>query len=509
MKRTIKRYSREINQAKWQQVCQLAKLCRAEKNTHLNYYNKDQHYAGERGDRPHRDALVKEHYVPATHLQARQWKMTLKAAYEAVDKNWCALAVDLKPMIARHKGSWMNAEMHYAYWLTYSGQRLAELVDGKAPMPEQFSVSVPERKRVQNYLRRVIRRKRGQRPVAKLARSITLDANMYSLVENPDKTQYFKIMSLAPRQQIVIPLTGYSHFDGNIKVVLDYAKHRVEVHITGELTAVENDSTTVVALDAGVSEVFMDETHTAYEPTFGKTIQKTSDALNQTMKARNKSHALKKVSSQHKARRIAKYNLGKIKLRERKRKAQQRIQQQISQAIRQVVEGRKPGIIVTEKLDIRGKAKSKGMSRLVSYWMRGSLKKRMSFMALAEGFCHQQVNPAYSSQMCPTCLFVHKDNRNGDIFHCLNCGHTDYSDRVAATNLLARYYDHDITVFTPKAVVKSILQARFIASLETLNKGTFPGRTGVESKLHQSETPLPNPYIVNGRGTEMSCLSTF
>ena len=77
---------------------------------------------------------------------------------------------------------------------------------------------------------------------------------------------------------------------------------------------------------------------------------------------------------------------------------------------------RKPAMIVTESLDIRGKAKSKEMSRLVSYWMRGSLKERLDFLALVEGFRHKQVNPAYTSQMCPTCLFVHKDNRRGDIF---------------------------------------------------------------------------------------------
>ena len=121
---------------------------------------------------------------------------------------------------------------------------------------------------------------------------------------------------------------------------------------------------------------------------------------------------------------------------------------------------------MTERLDIRGKAKSKGMSRLVNYRMRRSLKERLDFLALAEGFCHKQVNPAYTSQMCPSCLFVHKNNRVGDIFKCLHCGHTDLADRVAAINLLARYYDTDITIYTLKSVVWSILQSRFIASLQ-------------------------------------------
>jgi len=409
--------------------------------------------------------------------------------------------------------------MHYAYWLTYSGKRLAELIAEKAPSPEHFEVTKEERKKVSNYIRRVVRRKRGLRSVASKSRSFELDTNMYSVFENNlrngNQSQFIKIMSTIPRKMVVVPLTGYTKFSGTIKIILDFYKHRIEVHTTNELTPTENKFDTIIPLDAGISEVFMDELGTAYEPTFGKTVGKVSKQLNKTMKARNKSNALKKTSSKHKAHRIAKFNLGKNKLRDRKRKAQVRIKQQISHAIHQVVKERKPGIIVTERLDIRGKAKSKGMSRLVSYWMRGSLKERLDFLALAEGFCHKQVNPAYTSQMCPICLFVHKDNRKGDIFHCLNCGHTDHADRVAAINLLARYYDTEITVYTPKQAVLSILQRRFAASLEKSNglteevpvELTVSGRTDTDRLLCQSETPSSKSD--NGRGTEMSCLTMF
>jgi IS605 OrfB family transposase len=342
---------------------------------------------------------------------------------------------------------------------------------------------------------------------------------MYSVFEKKqsegNKVQFIKVMSTIPRKMVIIPLTGYSRFSGTIRIILDFHKQQIELHTTNELRPIENQVNTVIPLDAGISEVFMDELGNAYEPTFGKTLGKVSKQLNKTMKARNKSYALKKTSSKHKAHRIAKFNLGKNKLRDRKRKAQVRIKQQISHSIHQVVRERKPATIVTERLDIRGKAKSKGMSRLVSYWMRGSLKERLSFLALAEGFCHKQVNPAYTSQMCPTCLFVHKGNRAGDIFHCLNCGHTDHADRIAAINLFARYYDPEITVYTPKSAVFSILQRRFAAPLEriaasaseALGETTVSGRTDTDRLLCQSETPLSK--LNNGHGTEMSCLMTF
>jgi Putative transposase DNA-binding domain. len=40
----------------------------------------------------------------------------------------------------------------------------------------------------------------------------------------------------------------------------------------------------------------------------------------------------------------------------------------------------------------------------------------------AEGFRHEQVNPAYGSQTCIRCGFVDAGNRNGDRFKCLHCG---------------------------------------------------------------------------------------
>lgn len=492
MKRTVKRYSLKINGGKWQQLCHIAHLYRDEKNFHLQHYNQDENFSGEKDERKFRDILVGQKYKSATKLQARQWKIAQKNAFETVEKNWCALSVELKPLIAKHKGVWSDAEMHYAYWLVYSDKRLASLISDAAPEPDNFELMFGEKKRVRNYLRRIVRRKRGNRPVAKLTRSFTLDADMYSVVEkigwDKKKKQFLEIMSLTPRKRIVIPLTGYTNITGNIPIVLDFFKQRAEVHVTYTLELQKIDpQKPIIAVDAGVSEVFMDESGNAYEPTFGKTFSKASKQLNKTGKSRNAAYVLRNKSSKHKAHRIQKNNLGKEKLRDRKRKAKIRIEQQISHAIHQVVDVYPPSMIITEHLDIRGKAQSKGMSRLVSYWMRGSLKERFDFMALVERFHHEQVNPAYTSQMCPICLFVHKKNRKGDIFQCLHCGHRDYADRVAAINLKARYYDSEITIYTPKSVVKSILLRRFIASLEKLARPpemvdglTVSGRTDMD-----------------------------
>ena len=95
-------------------------------------------------------------------------------------------------------------------------------------------------------------------------------------------------------------------------------------------------------------------------------------------------------------------------------------------------------------------------SRLSS-WLKSSLKERLSFKALVKGFDHQQVNPAYTSQICPDCDFVDASNRcsrNKDKFVCRHCKIEGDSDVFAAINLKARYADSDITRYTPIVKLK-------------------------------------------------------
>ena len=158
------------------------------------------------------------------------------------------------------------------------------------------------------------------------------------------------------------------------------------------------------------------------------------------------------------------------------------------------------------------------MARQVSLWPRGVLQERTEFKASAAGCRREQVNPAYSSQLCPQCSFVNGKNRTGDTFQCLNCGHADDADRVAAQNLKSRRTDPDITLWTPKERVFEILTGRFTAALETsseqlavaaLDEGTVLGQTpalvdipaGAQLPLFawaESETPREIPPVPSG-----------
>ena len=134
--------------------------------------------------------------------------------------------------------------------------------------------------------------------------------------------------------------------------------------------------------------------------------------------------------------------------------------------------------------------------------VRGKIRDRIAFKALAEGFRHEQVNPAYGSQTCPSCDFVDKENRKNDLFMCLNCGHGNQSDRVAALNYAERYSDREIGRHTPYRQVKTILLDRFHRRLETDQTVTVPGRTldTVQRGVHPTlSNVFAKPGVSNSR----------
>lgn len=471
--RTIRRVSARLNRGKVEQLQAIARAYAAEKQQHLEYYHQDAYFAGCANERKRRDELVKARYQNRHRLRARMWKMAQKDAYEVIRKSWASLAQELRPRIAAHEGQWSEEQQIYAYWLLRSPRRMAQLVCGRAPMTKHFKTNliIADRRQVQNYLRRVIRRDRGARPVVRMARSFALDEDMYRVSSTEAGRQVISVMNLEGEERVRLPLEGNTPISGNIRVVLDVDSRQAEVHFTArlKLQGCLPDGDEVCALDAGLTEVFTDENGERYGMGFGKLIYDESNRILTKNRKRNKLYQLAEQYQEQgkvgKADNIRKFNLGRKKQNENKRKKQAEMTRQINMAFNQVLATRHPAIIVTEKLDIRGKAKSRKMSRQVSLWPRGILKERVEFKASAARCSREQVNPAYSSQMCPQCWFVHDNNRQGDRFQCLHCGYVDDADRVAAINLKARRTDPDIKPWTPKGQVRSILLERFNARL--------------------------------------------
>lgn len=70
-------------------------------------------------------------------------------------------------------------------------------------------------------------------------------------------------------------------------------------------------------------------------------------------------------------------------------------------------------------------------------WAFYDLEQKLKYKATIAGDTVINVNPAYTSQTCPKCGHIEKNNRNKKIhiFCCKNCGYKSNDDRIGAMNL--------------------------------------------------------------------------
>lgn len=104
---------------------------------------------------------------------------------------------------------------------------------------------------------------------------------------------------------------------------------------------------------------------------------------------------------------------------------------------------------VVEDLDLSG---CKGSKRFAYRALHRSLATKAPIIV---------VNPAYTSQTCPSCGYVSRANRSGVKFHCRSCGRKSHADVVGALNILGRSRDQSIGCDDDPSEVKSFLNKRY------------------------------------------------
>jgi len=439
-----------------------------------------------------RDELVARGYANAQGLQARQWKCALKDAIETADRNWKALFVELAPLVFANSNL-DDDQKHYCFWMMKDYSRIQRLLQYGYPEPDfkdkdgnVILLGHKRRKQAGNYLNRIIRKHKGKWPRVKKSRSFCLDANMYDVFEEGG-VQYLSIMTLCRGKRVPIPLLGRGKIAGNLRIVLDYDRHRIEVHRAVDIKQrwLPQDGV-MEALDLGYTEAFVSSRGKAYGKGLGKILTDFSHKLNTTGKARNKLHALEKKyraeGKTHKARGVRKCTLGLDKKDSVKHRAQASLENKVNSGFNELLEGERPAALVVEDLrHVFTFDNQRDMNRRLSLWAKGIIQDRAELKVQVGGSGLKQVNCAYGSQLCPECGFVWSGNRAGDAFQCLFCGHEGHSDAIAATNYLQRSTDTEIALHTPYRAVKVILMRRFLRRLECAGVLTLPSDLASET----------------------------
>ncbi len=470
MKRTAKYESLPLNKGKANGLRQLVNAFATAKNEFLRRLGKTSAWHYLDNARKCRDDF-KSFYrqgIPI-HLQDQAIFDAVATMVKFIES--CLANTHIK---ARIFNRFAGAKRRYAFWLLRNYGRIGAVLRGEAPAPEHFAITLPERKEVVRYLRKKLRKSLGQAPRLRVRRSLALDNTLHRTFEHKGR-QYISVAGLIPRKRLVIPLRGRGRISGNVRVVWDESRKTAFVHMPHDVkTPLTPAIGSNIGLDAGVTEVLASSAGEKHGEGYGKLLERLSEETTQTGRARNRLHRLAKKAEGKgdgaKASAIRRHNLGGKKLRHRRKRGEAAVKTVVGQAVRAVLQDR-PTVVVMEDLShLRGRTRSRKLSRIVSRWARSHLRERLEFRTQAGGSRLETVSAAYTSQTCPvpTCGYVHGDNRHGDRFHCLECGWDGDADVAAGMNLLHRLDDPQIRPWTPKERIKEILLERFRRRKEAL-----------------------------------------
>jgi putative transposase len=250
----------------------------------------------------------------------------VKDAYETMVKYWASIAESLRPLVYR-KRNWTDAMRHYAFWLLAGPTRVAALYAGTTPLPTEFEIPKAERSAVVEIIAREVRKRVVRLPRVQKARSMALDADMYTVTASATGRQQIAVMGFTPRKRITIPLLGTGPISGNIRVIMEPGARTCEIHTIFELKVPsEPPAGNDAGADIGQSEVLTDDHGKRYGKQFGKFLARASKIDLDKGRKRGKLHAVRKKAlargDKAKARRIKTNNLGYKKLDNRRRKHQ-------------------------------------------------------------------------------------------------------------------------------------------------------------------------------------------
>jgi len=113
-----------------------------------------------------------------------------------------------------------------------------------------------------------------------------------------------------------------------------------------------------------------------------------------------------------------------------------------SKALTQYSEQVGARVVVFEDLsNVREASLKKGqdLREKVCRWPYASLQFKAGYKLAEKGIGTEIVDPAYTSQGCPKCGHIARENRSGLQFRCVACGHRGDADLTASENIRNRY----------------------------------------------------------------------
>ena len=480
MKKAVKNYCFNATNRKLDELYTVAERYGNVKNEVFRLYGSLEGLKYLRYPREVRDRWVKEKYADRFSLQARLWKCAFDEAFANIKTNWKQAFIKVRQLLYR-SNNFTKAEKHYCYYLLKATDLLYKVLKLEPlDLPDRFKGEDINISKCHKYLKRQLRKHLGEKPSQRNRRSIALDNFMYNYFIDRKGQLWLGVMGLNRGKRIRLILTSDRQFSGNVRIVL--RGKRIEVHGTEEVEVKEpNKDGAVIAIDKGFTDLITTSGDKRYGKEFNLLLRAESDRLSQKNARRNKLRALTKKYREKnkfkKAAHIEEHNLGRKKYNQKRIKNRNRIANFINLSLNRFLRESGVSSLIVEALKFSNwnKKLSKKVKRYLSSWLKGYLQERIEYKCQENSVLLSEVNAAYTSQECNLCKSLNTIRR-GDRLHCNNCGRDVDANYNAALNILSRYKDPDISLYTPYKKVKYILDERFRRSVET-------GQPGVEIPL--------------------------
>ncbi len=352
------------------------------------------------------------------NLPVVYFELAIADAVSDIKTMWAVLKDNLREKV-RDRENLTDDERHYLYTaLKYPSFFEAILNEREFPMPEQVKDLDADAARMNNMLRRLVRKYR-RTPVVRRTDTFRCTPAGFRYRDGG-----IAVVSRIPRKRVYIPLKDDNTTDRQIAV-----------------TVRENDIVIAINLDVPV-RVHMDYTNTVYAHigykdaltlsnghVYGESLNALVTPETYWLDHKNRSKAdyrdQYKASVQcgdmQKAGRIEKNNLGREKYDEHKARERRKTEQFINAAINRMMKEEKPQVIVITKRVKRNRTKYgyRNLNRKLSRRFEGFIRQRLEFKCRENGIELVEISSKGTGSVCSLCGAGGKAVKEG--FRCENC----------------------------------------------------------------------------------------
>ena len=412
-----------------------------------------------------------------TGLLEKHWKNALEEAAEIYERYWRAIQVAAQNFLrGRFFYDTLNdAERYYIGCLLGKlTDRFFDLLDGKTPAPvvkKGIEETVRDAKNLAAKVRAVVRDCMGCYPRSVTARSCVFDEDSYRLLTDENGVQTLELMSKVQRQRIPVRLMGTGPVKKTIRLVK--TDRGLVVHVAEPLkvkplkdipACVDKKHVWTTAFDMGLTEVFTSDSGEIFGATLGEVVGKYAETLDAKLKERNQLQAYYRTSTDPRVKaNLKRFNLGDKAWNAMVHRFKVQLANIVNQAINRMMKVHPSDAFIVEAFGrfFSMQGRSKALCRKLTKWIRGIIAERLEYKAAARGIKLIYVPASYSSQRCPVCGYVDKENRHGDKAKCRCCGHEAQADENAAVNLLLAAHDERMRRYLTKEKVRAVYDAEY------------------------------------------------